>query len=260
MSVIVRRAAELKSCHMPVNGPANLVCQYLENISREALENYPALIREYIHRRPGIYALYRKKKLYYIGLTTNLRARLDMHRRDRHAKAWDSFSVYLTVGGEHLRELEALLLRIYERRGNRSQGRFKKAEDLTGRFRQDLKEEHNREVEKMFQGMSGDRRERERRLSPREREGRKPTLAPFAQRRFRIRMTHKGKMYIANVRSDGSITFARESAESRRLQGKVYTSPSGAAAAVTGYMKNGWTAWSYERAPGDWVPLDELRK
>jgi len=30
--------------------------------------------------------------------------------------------------------------------------------------------------------------------------------------------------------------------------------------AITGRAMNGWTCWTYERAPGDWVKLDELRK
>ncbi len=42
-----------------------LVSQYLENISREALEKYQNIIRRYVRRRQGVYALYRRKKLYY---------------------------------------------------------------------------------------------------------------------------------------------------------------------------------------------------
>lgn len=44
------------------------------------------------------------------------------------------------------------------------------------------------------------------------------------------------------------------------LQGKIFTSPSIAARAVTKREMNGWVTWQYERAPGDWVILDELRK
>jgi Restriction Enzyme Adenine Methylase Associated len=46
-----------------------------------------------------------------------------------------------------------------------------------------------------------------------------------------------------------------------RLDGKEYTSPSlAAAAACKRKTCNGWTFWQYERAPGDWVPLNALRK
>ena len=55
---------------------SQLVCQQLENISREALAKYQHIIRHYIRGRNGVYALYKGDKLYYVGLATNLRSRL----------------------------------------------------------------------------------------------------------------------------------------------------------------------------------------
>jgi hypothetical protein len=83
-----------------------LVCQHLERLSRDVLGKYKDIIREYVRRRHGVYALYRGNRLYYVGLASNLRSRLNSHLRDRHANTWDHFSVYLTVGDEHLAELE----------------------------------------------------------------------------------------------------------------------------------------------------------
>jgi hypothetical protein len=45
---------------------APLVSQYLENISREALEKYQDIVRQYVRRRQGVYALYRRGKLHYV--------------------------------------------------------------------------------------------------------------------------------------------------------------------------------------------------
>ena len=59
-----------------------LVCQHLENISREAFEKYQDIVRRHVRRRQGVYALYRRGKLYYIGLASNLRSRLAHHLRD----------------------------------------------------------------------------------------------------------------------------------------------------------------------------------
>ncbi len=86
-----------------------LVCQHLENISRDALEKYQAIIKKYVRGRHGIYALYKKDKLYYVGLASNLRNRLSRHLSDRHAETWNRFSIYLTIKDEHLKELESLL-------------------------------------------------------------------------------------------------------------------------------------------------------
>lgn len=47
---------------------AQLVSQHLENIFHEALSKYQDVIRSYVRGRQGIYALYRKSELYYVGL------------------------------------------------------------------------------------------------------------------------------------------------------------------------------------------------
>jgi hypothetical protein len=75
-----------------------LVSQYLEAISGTALDKYQRVIRAYVRQRHGVYALYRRDKLYYVGLAKNLRNRLKHHLRDKHQGKWDRFSVYLTIG------------------------------------------------------------------------------------------------------------------------------------------------------------------
>ena len=238
---------------------SNLVCEYLERISRQALEKYQDIIRKYVRGRHGIYALYKKNKLYYVGLASNLRSRLHHHLRDRHAETWDSFSVYLTIGDQHLKELEALILRITKPAGNRQKGKFNYADDLRRHFRNDISKALSIEMEGLFcQSKTGKRIEKA--FKGIEENQRKATLAPFIKNRFHIRMHFKGKLYVAHVRRDGTITFAADSAEAERLQGKIHYSPSLAASAITGRTMNGWTWWTYERAPGDWVKLDELRK
>jgi len=53
-----------------------LVLQHLEDISWKVLEEYPEIIRRMITGKWGVYALYRKDKLYYVGLANNLMGRL----------------------------------------------------------------------------------------------------------------------------------------------------------------------------------------
>jgi hypothetical protein len=236
----------------------NLVCQYLENISRKALEKYQNIVKKYVKGRHGLYVLYRKNKLYYVGLASNLRNRLKHHLRDRHAGAWDSFSVYLTAGGQHLKELETLLLRIIDRRGNKQRGKFGKAEDLRSRLKNDFKKAMNLELNEIFGGRI--QTEEPNKEGLKKKKGRIPALATFVNQRFHIKFKYKGKIYIAHVRRNGTISFANDSAEYERLKGKIFTSPSKAASVATGKSMNGWTTWKYERAPGDWVLLDEIRK
>jgi len=232
---------------------AQLVCQHLENVSRDALQHYSEIIRTFVRGRHGIYALYRKNRLYYVGLATNLRARINQHLRDRHSETWDHFSLYLTVGHQHLREIESLLVRIGRPRGNRAKPKFLRSENLGPGLRRQVSECQRRELRKLFPGVTGAGAKQQVTGKKRElpaREGRRPTLAPHVTKGFPIRFRFKGKLHRARVRADGTI----------RYQGQVFTSPSSAAAAVTKKASDGWTAWRYERAPGDWVPLSELRR
>lgn len=228
---------------------AQLVCQHLENISRDALEQHQDIIRQYVRGRWGVYALYRRNKLYYVGLATNLRNRLKHHLRDRHGSSWDRFSVYLTIGGHHLRELEALILRTAKPSGNKQQGKFARSEDLRRRFRADIK----RVLMDQVDGLFGDLRpSRPHRRTPRlSGADHTPVLAEYITGPLALRGKHKGQRLTAKVRRDGMVRFG----------GKLFHSPSMAgAAAVKRPSCNGWTFWEYERAPGDWVKLDQLRK
>ena len=117
-----------------------LVCQHLEKVSGDFLEDYQGIIREYVSRRQGVYALYHEDELYYVGLASDLSSRLKAHLSDKHAGQWDRFSVYLTIGDKHLRELETLILHVVEPKpeGNTKIGRFTRSENLQARLKKDF--------------------------------------------------------------------------------------------------------------------------
>jgi len=249
---------------------SRLVCQHLENVSRKALERYARIIRGYAKGRDGVYALYRRNRLHYVGLASNLAGRLATHLRDRHRGTWDRFSIYLTTGDRHLRELESLLVRIADPRGNRQRGNFARSQDLRPAFRTRIRQAQRREMEEVLLGSrsfdAAPRRttpvERSTRRSSRSDAARKAwrtrrggkqrrrPLAPYVDKSFPVRLYYKGDWYRARVRADGTI----------RYRGKLYTSPSSAAAAIRAGNPAGWLRWQYQRAPGEWVPLDELRR
>jgi hypothetical protein len=136
---------------------ASLVCQHLENLSRVVLERYQRIIRNYVRNREGVYALYRRGKLYYVGLASDLQWRLKHHLRDRHRASWDSFSIYLTIGDKHLKELESLLLRVIQPKpeGNHQSGRFANSENLRRKFKRDIKELQGQELQLLIGGKGG---------------------------------------------------------------------------------------------------------
>ena len=75
----------------------------------------------------GIYALYDDFGLYYIGLTDfSLRARIKKHTQDRHKGKWKRFSWYQIPNVKLTKDIETVLLRIIDPKGNQVKGKFKK--------------------------------------------------------------------------------------------------------------------------------------
>jgi hypothetical protein len=229
-----------------------LVLGYLERVSSNIFENYGHQLTDLVGDRHGVYALYKGKRLYYVGLASNLRQRLRHHLRDKHAGKWDKFSMYLVRKADHIRELEAIIMRVASPAGNASRGKLGRAENLRRKLDRGIKERQDRERLDLL----GSRRKRTKKAKVRKGRGKqvrttsKPTLAPYVSKPFRIRGYYKGQKYVAQVNSGGSIRF----------DGQLYNSPSAAGFAARGRETNGWTFWRYRNESGEWVKLKELRE
>ena len=102
----------------------SLIAGYLERISSKVFDSNHEAITKLAAKQHGVYALYKKNRLYYVGLAKDLRNRVKYHLKDKHAKKWDTFSLFLIHKAEHLKELEALLIHIAEPKGNLQRGKF----------------------------------------------------------------------------------------------------------------------------------------
>ncbi len=232
-----------------------LVCEHLEGVNSKAIETYQSIIRDFIRGKNGIYSLYKRGKLVYVGLATDLSRRLNYHLRDRHKGEWDSFSVYLTKNDRHLKEMEALVMRVAYPANNRQKGRFADSYNLKRDFQKAIKSYFETEQQSFFIEPRKNRvkkvkKKKSRRPVKNAESGKQPTLAPYTKNAFELRMTFKGRKYRARVNKDGSIT----------LNGKRFNSPSLAAVSATDKSANGWYCWKYKNRKGDWVRLRELRK
>jgi hypothetical protein len=105
-----------------VSDKNRLIKKFWENASAGAHAEAPGSKQ----RGRGIYVLYSKGKIYYIGLSKrSLRGRLRRHAlRDRHKGKWDSFSFYRIGKTRYIKDVESLLLRIIRPPGNRVVGKF----------------------------------------------------------------------------------------------------------------------------------------
>ena len=79
----------------------------------------------------GIYFLYKRKTLYYIGLAKNLYWRLLGHTRNKNQGKWDSFAIFRVGRVRYLKDIESLLLRAARPPGNAVGGHFHRDADLT---------------------------------------------------------------------------------------------------------------------------------
>lgn len=224
-----------------------LVCQHLEGASAKLFEKYAKILRDYVRGRHGVYALYKKDRLYYVGLATNLRSRLKHHLRDRHHHRWDRFSIYLVINHQHIKELETLVVRMVRPKGNKQLGRFAASENLKSRLAKDLRRQQREELATLLG--------KKRRTTTSPRRARRPpadgegVLASYLTKGLRIRARYNGRTVLARVLKNGWIRYGDY----------LYKTPSGAGQAVRKRATNGWTFWQYQRSPGEWVPLGELR-
>jgi len=223
-----------------------IVGEFLERISGTVLEDYRRIIGEMIKGHAGVYALYKSDRLYYVGLARNLMSRVNQHLNDRHKAKWDRFSVYLIADDDHIRPLEALLLRIINPVGNAVRGRLAGAKDLQRPLRKQIKEYQKDQNARLF----GDQAVRRRRLA--KIKGQRGTLLlnGLLDRRHSLRGWYKGNEYRASLHRNGQIQFKR----------RLYDSPTGAAKMIIRRNVNGWQFWHYRSPDREWVPLAELKQ
>lgn len=230
----------------------HLVTQHLEHVAAELLEDhhYQQMIRDHIKHKHGVYALYDGSTLYYVGLASNMSQRLRQHLKDRHQGLWDRFSIYITRTDRHMRELEALLLRIVKPDGNRQVGKLKGSNNLKTQLARELRE-HHRNVVKNLVGSRAQKTTKEPNGIKNNTHREEATLSQYVSKSFMMRSEYNGyDVYRARVLKSGWIKY----------NGYHYSSPSTPASEIRGGNTNGWQFWKYRNQEGNWVPLGKLRK
>jgi hypothetical protein len=234
-----------------------IVTGYLEKVSSSIFEKQRRAITEMTRGKQGLYALYRKDKLYYVGLASNLRGRINNHLKDHHKGCWTHFSLYIIRHEEHIKEIESLLLRISWPAGNKVKGKLRRSANMLPLLKRKVRDDMLREMIELFRDDKLDhhkkpdmsaagvkswetRRKRAKRVMGDKIKGGKMVYARY-----------KGKEYKAWVCSNGTI----------KMDGKTYSSPSAAGSAVRGgKATNGWVFWRVKDASGKMVKLSTYRK
>ena len=225
-----------------------IVAGHLEKISANVFDNYSSVITELIKGNQGIYALYKKDRLYYVGLASNLKSRINAHNKDKHQNKWTHFSLYIIRKEDHIREIESLVLRISYPKGNSVRGKLKQSEDLRPLLKRKLKEEQIKQLGGFFG--SKNRPASKTKKGKVKKTNKRPMQGYFPEGKV-IHANYKGKEYKGWVYSNGRI----------QVKGKIFDSPSLAGLAITKKQTmNGWRFWKYKDKNGELVYIDTLRK
>lgn len=215
----------------------SLVVQRLERVSKDVFRKHFSMITELIGGSPGIYALYDGNELYYVGKSTELRKRVKHHLKDRHYASWTHFSLYLVRNEDHIHEIESLLIRIANPKGNKVVPKGKSRGELLKQLQDMVKKKQNEEFEQMFGGKSA--------RSKKIKSSGKKILEGLVDKRTMLYRAHKGYEYKAYLSPKGTIRYAN----------KTFTSPSSAAKEIVKRAANGWHFWYIKDHNGDWVKL-----
>jgi hypothetical protein len=101
----------------------------------------------------GVYALYKRDKLYYVGLANNLYWRILGHTRNKHRGKWDRFAIFRVGRVRYLKDIETLLLNVAKPPGNSVSGRLHRDADLT-RVIKGVERENRRRLNRIRKALS----------------------------------------------------------------------------------------------------------
>lgn len=220
----------------------SLLTARLENISRDLFKRHNDLITSLIGNSPGIYALYDDNELYYVGKSIDLKKRVKQHLKDKHESLWSSFSLYLVNKEDHIHDIESLLIRIANPKGNT----IKPSGKTDNKMKKELEKLYDSKMKVEKAELFGNKKINTIKKSS----NINRSIAGLVTRNTKIIGPYKGKEYSAILTSTGKI----------KVGNKNFTSPTGAAKAiVTRTAVNGWRFWYIQDSNNDWVKLCDYK-
>ena len=221
----------------------SLVIKQLEGVPKDVFTKFYSLITELVGSSPGIYALYDDDMLYYVGKSTDLRKRVKQHLRDRHYASWTHFSLYLVKKEQHINDIESLLVRIANPKGNRVVPKGKSSGVMLKQLKRMIKAQQKDEFNEWFADKTKSRIKRKGSSHP-------ESLVGLVNKRTPLYRTYKGKEHKAVLTQKGIIKY----------KNKNYTTPTAAALAIVDRSTvNGWRFWYIRNPKGNIVKLDEYK-
>lgn len=136
------RRLEKPSASNSKSGKGKLLKGMTKPLPKEILQDpvFEDKLKEIMKEYGGIYALYSKNKPYYVGLTVNFDQRINAHLNNHHENNWDSFAIFHIKKIAYLKDIETIITRIIDLKGNIQRGKVPRNGDI------------NRELKKILKG------------------------------------------------------------------------------------------------------------
>ena len=225
---------------------SRIITHKLERLSKKIFERYKKEVLQYIGSKPGVYALYDERELYYVGRASDLARRVNDHLKDRHSALWTRFSVYLVKKSQYANDIESVVISIADPKGNKAKPNLgdgeKKLKDI---LRKAIEKSHQEELRELGFG-------RKKRIeSNKKSKGRpnKPDLKNYFGTNRPLMKSYKGKTYKATLLKSGKIKY----------KNKLFNSPSSAAQKIVDSRTvNGWDFWFVKDSENNWIKLSDL--
>ena len=220
-----------------------ILTQKLEGISKKIFEKYKKIVIQYIGSKPGVYALYDEKELYYVGRASDLAKRVNNHLKDRHSALWTHFSVYFVKKVQYANDIESVIISIADPKGNKAKpnlgGGEKKLKDI---LRKAIEKNHQEELRELGLG-------KKRKISSKKKSKNRPDLKNYFRTNIPLMKSYKGKIYKAVLLTSGKIKY----------NGDLFDSPTATAKKIVDRkIVNGWDFWFIKDSENNWVKLSEL--
>ena len=213
----------------------------LENISKDIFKKYPDVISEMIGEKHGVYALYNRGKLCYVGKAIDLKRRVTQQLSRRR---WSHFSLFLTKKSMYIDDIEPFLIAISKPKGNKVKPKLE-IRKLNRELEQKIKIKQYNERKKFFGQKS-----KKLSLKIHQKISKSKMINPFGKRK-RIFAKYKGKEYRANFLISGKVKF----------KNKPYSSLTSAALIITkGIRVNGRRFWHVKDENREWVKISSFSK
>ena len=222
----------------------------LEGVPKIIFEKkYREIIKKELAKKSGVYALYNKDKLYYVGRASGLATRLDQHLKDDHSGKWTHFSVYFTKE-KYVHGLESIILSVVPKtKGNKQKSKLGEDKKLRRRIEKAMEEvdKKYREFHPIRQNKKMNANLKKKSKTKTLKFNKNPSIKnPFGKNK-RLEGKYKNKTYKARWLKSGLINY----------NGKKYNSPTGVAKKIVKRNENGLMFWRVKNNRNQWIKLKD---